>query len=111
MIQLPAGAAEAIDVHARDLGPGCRPGGVPGIHTRHSPALGRWPGGTPRVAAVLGPLFDPPDAVVDVGGRFCGLGSTTTVFVVRLQALRAQRPAAMRASRFKGPPPKGSDQM
>ena len=52
----------------------------------------------PRVAAVLGPLFDPPDAVVDV--RLCGFGSTTSVFVVLLQALRAQRPAQMRARRF-----------
>lgn len=64
----------------------------------------------PRVAAVLGPLFDPPDAVVEVEVRF-GLGSTTTVLVVLLQALRAQRPAPMRASRFKEPPPKRSDQM
>jgi len=64
----------------------------------------------PKVAAVLGPGFDPPDAVVEVEVRF-GLGSTITVLVVLLQALRAQRPAPMRASRFKGPPPKRSDQM
>jgi branched-subunit amino acid aminotransferase/4-amino-4-deoxychorismate lyase len=50
------------------------------------------------------PWFDAPDAVVDVEVevRVCGLGSTTTVLVVLLQALRAQRPAPIRASRFKG---------
>lgn len=65
----------------------------------------------PKVAAVLGPGFDPPDAVGEVEVRFCGLGSTTTVLVVLVQALRAQRPAPRSASRFKGPPPKRSDQM
>lgn len=49
-----------------------------------------------------GALFDPPDAVVDAEVLVCGFGSTTTVLVVLVQALRAQRPALMRASRFKG---------
>src|SRR5262245_23098491 len=96
MTQLPAGAAEAMPLHGRDLGPGCFPGGVSGIQTLHSPALGRWPGGTPRVAAVLGPRFDSAGVVLRV---VCGLGPTMTVFLLLLQALTAQTQTPMKARR------------
>src|SRR6185503_2031602 len=103
MTQLPAGATDPIATHERDLGPGCFPGGVPGIQTRHSPAFGRCPGGTPSVAAVLGPRLDSADADADPDAelRCWGLGSTITVFVVLLQPA-SQRLAPMSARRCIG---------
>src|SRR5437763_9570415 len=43
-----------MPVQSRDFGRGWRPGGTPGIQTRHSPGLGRCPGGTPSTTAVPG---------------------------------------------------------
>src|SRR6267143_2937218 len=64
-----------MPAQARDFGRGCRPGGTPGIQTRHSPGLGRCPGGTPSVAAVLAPTVSAS-----------GVGATMMVLVVRVQA-------------------------
>src|SRR6266571_8610355 len=86
MIQLPAGASDSIPGQGRDFGRGWRPGGVPGIQIRHSPSSGRCPGGTPNVAAVLGPRFVS-------ASRTSGLGPRTTVLVERVQAPAASRPA------------------
>src|SRR6267378_738833 len=103
MIQLPAGATVAMPGHGRDLGLGCRPGGVPGIQTRHSPGSGKWPGGTPSVAAVLEPRFTS-------GPRTSGLGgvSRMMVLVVREQAPATRRPATAKANTRlpTAPPPK-----
>src|SRR6266516_749184 len=108
MIQLPAGASDSMPGQGRDCGLGWRPGGVPGIQIRHSPSLGRCPGGTPSVAALLGPRFvsaSPP--------RTSGLGSSMIVLVLCVQAPAANRPAKadMSARRRNGPPPKKSDQI
>src|SRR6266511_4486973 len=78
MIQLPAGATVAIPGQARERGLGWRPGGIPGIHTRHSPGWGRWPGGTPKVAAELGPS-------ARASGGMAGVGLRITVLVVLQQ--------------------------
>src|SRR5439155_5756103 len=80
MIQLPAGATASMPAQARDFGRGCRPGGTPGIQTRHSPGLGRCPGGTPSVAAVLGPAVSAS-----------GVGARMMVLVVRVQAATKTR--------------------
>src|SRR6266568_308529 len=101
MIQLPAGASDSIPGQGRDFGRGWRPGGAPGIQTRHSPSSGRCPGGTPNVAAVLGPRFVS-------ASRTSGLGPRTTVLVERVQApaaSRAARPETSTTPRI-GPPPK-----
>src|SRR5207253_10468410 len=76
MIQLPGGATASMPAQARDFGRGWRPGGTPGIQTRHSPGLGRCPGGTPSVAAVLAPT-----------ASAAGVGATMIVLLtVRVQA-------------------------
>src|SRR2546430_810479 len=65
-----------MPAQSRDFGRGWRPGGTPGIQTRHSPGLGRCPGGTPSVAAVLAPTASAP-----------GVGATMIVLLtVRVQA-------------------------
>src|SRR5216117_1427999 len=88
MIQLPAGATASMPAQTRDFGRGCRPGGTPGIQTRHSPGLGRCPGGTPSVVAVLGPAASASE-----------VGTSTMVLVVRVQAATATRVVAKRRSR------------
>src|SRR5438309_11863618 len=77
-----------MPAQSRDFGRGCRPGGTPGIQTRHSPGLGRCPGGTPSVAAVLAPTVSAS-----------GVGATMMVLVVRVQAETAISVVANRRSR------------
>src|SRR5258705_13873361 len=43
-----------MPAQARDFGRGCCPGGKPGIHRRHSPISGKWPGGMSSVAVLGG---------------------------------------------------------
>src|SRR6058998_1443475 len=108
MIQLPAGASDSIPGQGRDFGLGWRPGGVPGIQIRHSPSLGRCPGGTPSVAALLGPRF-----VSASPTRTSGLGSRMIVLVLCIQAPAANRPAKPDTSTtlLIRPPPKWSAQI
>src|SRR5216110_1375682 len=110
MIQLPGGARGAIPGHGRDLGFGWRPGGVPGIQIRHSPGLGKCPGGTPSVAAVLGPRFTSGPRTSRLGG---GGGSRMMVLMVCVQALAITSPAKVVTStrRLTDDPPKWSAQM
>src|SRR5207247_6861843 len=77
-----------MPAQSRDFGRGWRPGGTPGIQTRHSPGLGRCPGGTPSTAAV-------PEATVST----CGVGATMMVLVLLVQAERAIRVVANKRSR------------
>ena len=104
MIQLPAGATVAMPGQGRDLGLGWRPGGVPGIHTRHSPGSGKCPGGTPRVAAVAGPRFASGLRTSALGGG----ESRMMVLVVWVQAPETRRPATVNANARlpTDPPPK-----
>src|ERR1041384_8737662 len=96
MSQRPAGAGRAMPGQGRDLGFGWRPGGVPGIHTRHSPGSGKWPGGTPSVAAVLGPG---PRFASELRTSALGGGSSRVmVLVVWVEAPEARRPATVNAN-------------
>src|SRR5437773_1037925 len=85
------GSGAAVAAWGRGLRRGRRAGETPGIQMGRWPGFGRCPGGTPSVAAVLGPPSERAS------------GTTNTVRVVRVHPAATARPSAVMAT--------GSDRM